>query len=268
VTCSKGHQLNRAVVREQLADGDETVFCTRCGERLSLPRADVPIQSVRHQSADLDTQRNAADQRSRFEQALFRLKTSRAVGPAMQPTCFISYAWGNPEHEQWVERQLAADLAKAGITVILDRWENPQIGASMPRFVERAASADRVIVVGTPLYRAKYNNDTPMGGFVVAAEGDIIGHRLTSTESRKQTVLPVLLEGTMETALPPLLHGRVYGDFRQPDQYFLTAFNLILSVREIPPNDPICVELRQYIQGSLRGALRPPHTAVGDVPAR
>ena len=37
VTCSKGHQLNRAVVREQLADGNETVFCTRCGERLSLP---------------------------------------------------------------------------------------------------------------------------------------------------------------------------------------------------------------------------------------
>jgi hypothetical protein len=38
VTCSKRHQLNRAVVREQLADGNETVLCPRCGERLSLPR--------------------------------------------------------------------------------------------------------------------------------------------------------------------------------------------------------------------------------------
>jgi len=185
--CSRGHQLNRAVIREQLADGNETIFCMRCGERLSLPRADIPIQLTRRQSADLDTQRRAADQRSRFEQALFRLKTLLASDPAAQPTCFISYAWGNPEHEQWVERELATDLAKAGITVLLDRWENSRIGASVPRFIERVASADTVIVVGTPLYRTKYNNDAPMGGFVVAAEGDLIGHRLTGTEARKQT---------------------------------------------------------------------------------
>lgn len=102
-----------------------------------------------------------------------------------------------------MERELATDLAKAGITVILDRWENARIGASVPRFIEQVASADQVVVVGTPLYRAKYNNDTPMGGFVLAAEGDLIGHRLTGTESRKRTVLPVLLDGTAETALPP-----------------------------------------------------------------
>jgi hypothetical protein len=248
VMCSEGHQLNRAVVREQLASGNETIFCMRCGERLTLPRADVPIQLARQQRADLDSQRRAADQRSRFEQALFRLKTSLATDQAAQPTCFISYAWGNPDHEQWVERELATDLAKAGITVILDRWENARIGASVPRFVERAAAADRVVVVGTPLYRAKYDNDTHMGGFVTAAEGDLIGHRLTGTESRKQSVLPVLLDGTAETALPPLLHGRVYGDFRQPDQYFLTALNLILSVHGISPNDPVCVELNEYIK--------------------
>jgi GTPase SAR1 family protein len=252
VTCSNGHQLNRAVVREQIAAGNETVFCTRCGERLSLPRADVPIQLARQQRADLDIQRRTAGQRSRFEQALFRLKASLAADPAAQPTCFISYAWGHPEHEQWVERELATDLAKAGITVILDRWENARIGASVPRFVERAASADRVVVVGTPLYRAKYDNDNPMGGFVVAAEGDIIGHRLTGTESSKLTVLPVLLDGTAETALPPLLHGRVYGDFRQPDQYFVNAFNLILSVHDIPPNDPACAELRRDLEDPPR----------------
>jgi hypothetical protein len=89
-----------------------------------------------------------------------------------------------------------------------------------------------------------------MGGFVVAAEGDLIGHRMTGTEARKQTVLPALLDGTVETALPPLLHSRVYCDFRQPDQYFLNAFNLILSVHGLPPNDPAYTELRQYIEDS------------------
>jgi len=250
MSCSKGHLLNRAVIREQLADGNETIFCMRCGEQLSLPPADAPIQLARQESTDLSAQRRAADQRSRFEQALFRLKTSRAADLAAQPTCFISYAWGNQAHEQWVERELATDLAKAGITVILDRWENARIGASVPRFAERAATADRVVVVGTPLYLAKYSNDIPMGGFVVAAEGDLIGHRLTGTESRKRTVLPILLEGTPETALPPLLRGRVYADFREPTEYFLTAFNLILSAHDIPPADSLCVELHEYIMGT------------------
>jgi hypothetical protein len=60
---------------------------------------------------------------------------------------------------------------------VLDRWENARIGASVPRFVERITSAQKVIVVGTPLYRTKYDNNQPMGAFVVAAEGDLIGQR-------------------------------------------------------------------------------------------
>ena len=50
-----------------------------------------------------------------------------------------------------------------------------------------------MIVVGTPLYRKKYENEEPMGGFVVAAEGDLIGKRMIGTEAEKESVLPVLL---------------------------------------------------------------------------
>jgi hypothetical protein len=126
----------------------------------------------------VEAQRSAADQRSRFEQALFRLKTYVTEQKLGSPECFISYAWGNPEHERWVERSLATDLVKAGIQVVLDRWENSRIGASVPRFVERVAKSDRVIVVGTSLYRKKYENKEPMRGFVAAAEGDLIGQRM------------------------------------------------------------------------------------------
>jgi hypothetical protein len=35
------------------------------------------------------------------------------------------------------------------------------------------------------------------------------------------------------------------------------AFNLILSMREIPPNNPTSVEVRQYIEGSPGGRRRP-----------
>lgn len=51
------------------------------------------------------------------------------------PQCFISYAWGRTDeekiHERWVEKNLATDLQKAGIGVVLDRWENAKIGASV-----------------------------------------------------------------------------------------------------------------------------------------
>ena len=50
-------------------------------------------------------------------------------------TCFISYAWNNPEHEKWVW-QFAEDLEKAGVRVILDKWLTRK-GHETWSFVER-----------------------------------------------------------------------------------------------------------------------------------
>ncbi|WP_173076791.1 TIR domain-containing protein [Phytohabitans rumicis] len=247
VTCPNGHRLNRAVVREHLADGDERIFCTRCGEPVSLPRANAPIELSRVQAEDLDTQRRVAAQRSRFEEALFRLKAYVTQEQISVPECFVSYAWGDADQERWVEHELATDLVKAGITVVLDRWENARIGSSVPRFVERVQKADRVIVVGTPRYRAKYDNDEPMRGYVVDAEGDLIGVRMIGSKACKETVLPVLLEGTPESSLPPLLQGRVYADFREPEAYFVRVFDLILSLYQIPPQRAAAAGLRDLL---------------------
>src|SRR5262249_21679289 len=148
------------------------------------------IQLTRQEQAQRDEQRYAAEQRSRFEQAIFRLQAYVKEQKLKPPECFISYAWGEVEAERWVERNLATDLQKAGLVVVRDRWENVKIGSSVPRFIERAARCDRVVVVGTPLYRKKYENGDPMRGHVVAAEGDLIGKRMIGTEAKKQTVLP------------------------------------------------------------------------------
>lgn len=249
VTCSNGHRINRVVVRDQIAAGLKFAFCAKCGKKASLPKVDKPIQLTRQQSAEMDAQRKAADQRSRFEQAAFRWKSWVTDQKLAPPECFISYAWGNPDHERWVEHSLATDLLKAGVTVILDRWENQRIGASVPRFVERAAKCDFIIVVGTALYRRKYDNKKPKRGFVVAAEGDLIGNRMLGTEAEKESVLPILLKGTTKTAFPHLLHPRVYADFTNTDTYFDTVFDLILSLYQIPHRHPVATELR----GTLRG---------------
>ena len=69
--------------------------------------------------------------------------------------------------------------------MVLDRWDNRRIGASVPRFTERAGKCERVVVVGTPRYRTKCENNEPMGGYVVAAEGDLIGKRMIGSEAGK-----------------------------------------------------------------------------------
>ena len=76
VACSNGHQVNRAVVREQIAAGADFAFCARCGDRVPLPKADRPIQLTRNQADEVAEHRRVADQRSRFEQAVFRWSSS------------------------------------------------------------------------------------------------------------------------------------------------------------------------------------------------
>ena len=197
---------------------------------------------------EIDTHQRAAEQCVRFEQAIYSVQAYVTEQKIKLPECFISYAWGVPEHERWVEKRLATDLQKAGIKVVLDRWENARVGASVMRFVERIDECDCMIVIGTPLYREKAKNVASETGSVVAAEYDLAGIRLLGTEGEKQEVLPVLLDGDPATALPPLLRTRVRADFRKEDDYFVTAFDLILSLYGIAPSDPAVADLRESLQ--------------------
>jgi hypothetical protein len=264
VRCSQatcGHLLARSVVRQRLKEGKDFAFCNDCGERLTLPAMAEPIQLTREVQAEVESQRRAAEQRTRFEQAVFRLRAYVAEQKIPPPESFISYAWGVTKHERWVEKRLAPDLQKAGINVVLDRWHNAQIGSSVARFVERIEKSDRIVTIGTPLYRHKYENKDVKTGYVVAAEVDVISNRLLGTELLKQSVLPVLLAGEKTASLPPLLHGRVYADFRDELAYFTTAFDLILSLYQLAANHPVVVELRDSLRrGGLRGGGSRPLT--------
>lgn len=211
-----------------------------------------PIRLTRAVEAEVELQRRTAEQRTRFEQAVFRVQAYVADQQITPPECFVSYAWGVPEHERWVEKRLATDLQKAGISVVLDRWESSRVGASIMRFVERIDECDCMLVVGTRLYRQKAKNVISDKGSVVAAEYDLAGIRLLGNEEQKQAVLPVLLEGEASEALPPLLRGRVRADFRDESAYFTTAFDLILSLYQLPPNHPAVADLRESLRGPER----------------
>jgi len=60
--------------------------------------------------------------------------------------------------------------------------------------------------------------------------------------------LPVLLEGEKIHSLPPLLHARVFADFRNELDYFTAAFDLILTMYGI--------DFRESAVGNLRDLLR------------
>jgi hypothetical protein len=91
-----------------------------------------------------------------------------------------------------------------------------------------------------------------MRGFVVAAEGDLIGKRMIGSEEQKETVLPVLLEGNQETAFPNLLQGRVYADFRSRELYVETTLDLIGRIHGIDMKGQMGVELRELIDPQRR----------------
>lgn len=88
---------------------------------------------------------------------------------------------------------------------------------------------------------------------------------MIGSEASKESVLPVLLAGTEESSFPALLQGRVYADFRKAEAYFLTAFDLVLSLYGIQPNDPAVADLRESLVPNIFiGYLDRPQILVSD----
>jgi uncharacterized protein YlaI len=258
------HIQDREVVVRRIQNQIYHMHCVECGEYVELAVKDKRASGTfKHYSPleqQLEKNTDEIDElsflRTAFEMVLVKLK-SLAQGREKRPSCFVSYAWGNTEHEEWVGR-LVHYLDDAGIEVIWDRWHEPELGYNLARFISQLEHVDYIIAVGTPQYRDKYENKNPKTGSVVAAEVDLIDVRLLGTEPQKSTVLPILLDGESSTSLPPLMRVRVNGDFRQKRFYFLTLFMLICTLYNFPPNDPTIEELRAFLRISARTVSRLP----------
>lgn len=72
---------------------------------------------------------------------------------------------------------------------------------------------------------------------------------MLATEAQKQTVLPLLLAGEESESFPALLRGRVYADFRDEQTYFITAFELILSLHQLSIQNPAVADLWESLAG-------------------
>ena len=246
VDCTKcGRRQPRETVIENIEEKESSFFCSKCGTKLKTPAAAKIGETAPEYAETLDEAVEVADRRTVFEEALVWVKSFRRDRGDLdkRPSSFISYAWGETSHEKWV-LQLARDLRKAGLDVILDRWHSTP-GKNLNRFVDRIDAADFVVAVGTPLYLAKYQ--TKQTKRVVAAEIKLINDRLCDA-SEEESVRPLLLDGTAKKSFPALFRGSVSVDFRNKGDYFMKLFELILSLHNIPFDHPRVDDFRERMQ--------------------
>lgn len=116
---------------------------------------------------------------------------------------FISYSWESEEHRAWV-KAFADHLLADGIEAIVDQYDLG-LGDRLPQFMEESVtSADYVLIVCTPTYKAKA--DARVGG--VGYEGHIISDELYSKRN-EQKFIPVLRGGTFTECVPVFLAGKL-----------------------------------------------------------
>lgn len=238
--------LSRDEIIKRLNSNTDFIHCSNCGQKNTLS----PIEKLYFgidPEWSYDTSRFMAELRTKYETALVYIKALiRDEQIKTIPECFISYARGEPLNEKWVDG-LANDLQKADIQIIYDRWDSWKVGTDISRFISRIEKCGFVIVVGTPLYRVKYENIQP-SGTVLANEVNLINRRMNGGNEEKETVLPILRQGNEDQVFPPLLRGRLYADFRKPKEYFINLFDLILTLYSISPRRPGITELRETLR--------------------
>lgn len=252
VVCPKcGRQQARSTVIQRINEGKTFLFCDEDGRKISLKQPERLVMSSESRAL-VDRDQALITMRTSYETALSSIKKFVQERKSAAPTCFISYAWGNEVQSRWV-LTLADDLRKADLGVVIDQLDNTVFGASVPDFINSIEKCDFILVIGTPAYRQKYDNNGSVRGSIVAAEGILIDKRMVGTKKQKASIVPLLLNGEETTSFPPLLQGKVYADFKHEEDYFIMLFDLLLTLYAIPVGDPLVRDLREKLRKDAYG---------------
>lgn len=126
---------------------------------------------------------------------------------------FISYAWDNEEHKEWVLK-FASDLRRHGVDVILDQWD-ARLGNDLSFFMEQGLTASHLVLcVCSDKYIEKANGGIGGAGYekrILAAE--------MMNKNDKQFIIPVIKGNSQMRKLPTFLSGLKYVDFEN-GRYF------------------------------------------------
>lgn len=138
------------------------------------------------------------------------------------PKVFISYSWEDEAHKEWV-RSLADSLLANGIDATIDQYDL-SLGDRLPQFMEQSITdSDFVLIICTPTYKEKSDNRS--GG--VGYEGHIISGELFA-KGNERKFIPVIRKGTVHTAMPNCLSGKLAIDLSS-GRHYDTNFNDLLT---------------------------------------
>jgi len=145
------------------------------------------------------------------------------------PKVFISYAWTDEPHKEWVLR-LATRLCDHGVGVRLDRWHLRE-GHDKNAFMEEITDdgTTKVLVICDRLYQEKANGR--MGG--VGTESIIISQKVYA-EVKNEKFIPIIVEKDEDgnAFVPTFMNGRMYIDLSHDEgtNDFEEAYKQLLRV--------------------------------------
>lgn len=150
----------------------------------------------------------------------------------MNKKIFISYSWGNSEHQEWIVN-LATRLMNDTVDVVLDRWSLKD-GHDIFSFMEEMVKSEeifRVLIISNKKYTEKA--DIREGG--VGTETQIITPNIYSKE-KQDKFIPVVLERDEngEPFLPIYLKSRKYIDFSRIESFEDSYEELLRNILEAP----------------------------------
>lgn len=136
-------------------------------------------------------------------------------GRGTTPRVFISYAWEDEDYRGWVQR-LATALRRDGVDARLDEWDQ-EPGQDFVAFMNTQASrADRILVIGSPGYRAKVEaheaGEAPAG---VGWEAGLLAAHVFGGE--RQKLVFAIGRGERSEALPLAYRNQLSYSLAGPD---------------------------------------------------
>lgn len=130
------------------------------------------------------------------------------------PIVFISYAWDDDSHKDWV-RKLSDDLrATYGVYTLLDQYNRG--GANLINFMQRGIKVSkRVLIIGSPLYAKKLEEGLVSGAVF---EDNIINAEIYNGFG-KDKFIPVLRRGSFKTSFGSIIGTNVGYDMSKDEKY-------------------------------------------------
>ena len=145
---------------------------------------------------------------------------------------FISYSWGNKEHQDWIVN-LGTRLMSDTVDVVLDRWSLKD-GHDIHSFMEEMVNSEdifRVLIISNAKYQEKA--DEREGG--VGTETQIITPNIYSNQ-KQDKFIPIVLERDENgnPCLPIYLSSRKYIDFSREENFEDSYEELLRNILETP----------------------------------